>query len=430
MIRTLYRLLTAALYALLAPAVALFGGRSQKWRNRLGQGFKSATDENKAAIWAHAASVGEVKALATLMHAISAEYTTHSAVITVMTDRGFQTARKLFATNDRIKVFYAPLDAFASVRRTVAGLEPALMIFTETELWPNMTTVLRLRNIPYALINARVSEKSCRRYARFRGLFGPTLDGYARVIAQSLADADRFISLGVDPNRIKITGNLKEDARPAPLTPDERREIRESLGAGPADFVFVCGSVRPGEETGLLNVYQALANERPQVRLALAPRHDDLYDKVIAEAAARGIEVNRFSQGASPGEHDRLAITLVDVFGELSRLYAASDLSFVGGTMVDVGGHNVLEPPQAGAPVVFGPYTANVNEAAEAIIQERFGCRAQDWNELADVVRDSRDGRRQFARMDVTRPPDKNSATAFTLRELAPLLTAAGSLAG
>jgi 3-deoxy-D-manno-octulosonic-acid transferase len=259
-------------------------------------------------------------------------------------------------------------------------LDPAGLVLVETELWPNLVHETVRRGVPVAVVNGRLSAERMGRYRRFGGLFRPVLESLGRVGARSGEDAARFVEAGLPESRVQITGDLKYDL-PAPRSrPDDLRR-RFGIGNRP---VVVAGSTRPGEDDAVLDAYLAARAGRDDLFLVLAPRHPERAADALAAAKVRGLALHALTEGNEEraGASDGL---LVDAIGELSGLYGIGAASFVGGTLVPVGGHNVLEPAAAGSPVLFGPHTGHVREPADRLLQAGGAERVVDASSLGDA---------------------------------------------
>jgi 3-deoxy-D-manno-octulosonic-acid transferase len=312
-------------------------------------------------LWVHAVSVGEVQAAASLVRALRQRYPQLPLLLTTSTPTGRGRARSLFG--DEVGVRYLPYDLPGPVRRFLDRARPRLGIVLETELWPNLYRDCARRGVPLVLASARVSARSVRRYRWLGGLVRATL---ARVVvaAQSEADAARFTALGADPAQVRVVGNLKFDFELPPRTEAQGRALRATLGA--ARPVWVAGSTHDGEEELVLDAHARLRAARPDALLVLAPRHPPRFAAVAALLRRRGVAF--VARSTAQPVTATTEVLLVDTLGELVLFYAAADVAFVGGSLVPVGGHNLLEPAALGKPVITGPYTANAAPVARLLI--------------------------------------------------------------
>jgi 3-deoxy-D-manno-octulosonic-acid transferase len=355
---------------LLAPVVMAMEGWRALWnpdyrgqlRQRLGL---VAPEQRPGCIWVHAVSVGEVQAASGLIRALHRRFPEHHVVVTTVTPTGAQRVRALFG--DEVRHCYLPYDLPGSVARFLDRIQPRVAIIIETEIWPTLYRALGRRRIPLVLASARISQRSVGRYRQLASLFKETLSHGIVIGAQSAVDAERFRSIGASAERTQVTGNVKFDVGVPQSAIDAGLEFRAAHCA--ARPVWVAGSTHEGEEEQVLDAHAAVRAAHPQALLVLVPRHPPRFDGVHAWLARkRGLPgVARRSLGESPKPGD--AVYLVDTLGELNAFYAAGDVAFVGGTLVPIGGHNLLEPAVLGKPVLSGPNTYNAQEVADQLVQ-------------------------------------------------------------
>ena len=313
------------------------------------------------AIWVHGASVGEIRAAAPLVQTLHRKFPERPILVTTFSATGRRHARQLFG--DKVMVSLLPYDLPFFVGRFLDTVKPAVAVIMETEIWPNLYAACDKRKIPILLVSARMSARSFESYSRYGSLTCGTLKRLKAVAAQSEADAARFRDLGAAPERITVMGNLKFDVQAGPELKAAGQALRQRLFGGSG--VLVAGSTREGEEPILLEAFRKLRANQPNTVLVLAPRHPERASAVTAAIGAAGFGFRRLSMGESPvmpGE-----VLLVDVLGQLMKFFAAGDLAFVGGTLVPVGGHNLLEPAALGLPVLAGPYLENVKDVAQML---------------------------------------------------------------
>jgi 3-deoxy-D-manno-octulosonic-acid transferase len=369
--RWLYSLLLRIALPFAALAFLLRGWRSPAYRGslreRLGVSLPSRVDRP---LWLHAASVGEVRALAVLVRALHTDGL--PLLVTVGTPVGLARARELFAdlcvsTGAAFDVQSAPWDLPGSVQRFLRAARPQGAVFVETELWPNLVAVAAHAGLPLLLVSARLSVRSLTRYLRFAPrLMRDTVRAFAAVGAQTEVDRSRFIDLGADPAAVSVIGNLKFDLPVDAALPARGVALRERWASGRQ--LWVAGSTHPGEEDECIAAHNALLRQaraagRMPPLLVLAPRRPERFTAVAQWLAAQGQQVSRSSQGvvSSPD------VVLIDEMGSLMDWYAAADVAFVGGSMVPVGGHNLLEPASLGRPVLAGPHQFNAPEVAQQL---------------------------------------------------------------
>lgn len=308
-------------------------------------------------IWIHAVSVGETRAAQPLVAALRERYRDHRILFTHMTPTGRQTSTGLFG--DSVMRAYLPYDTPWAVRRFLDHYRPALGLIMETELWPNLVAACRRRGLPLLLVNARLSARSARRYARVPRLTHETLRSLAAIAAQGEDDAQRLRGLGAD--EVAVLGNMKFDVEPAPEQLALGRELRTRIGPRK---VFLCASTREGEEALILDAWQRSGD--PAVLLVIVPRHPQRFAQVAAMIAARGLPMQRRSDNAPVAPATQ--VWLGDSMGEMFAYYAASDAAFIGGSLLDYGSQNLIEPCAVGVPVLIGPSTHNFADAAAAAL--------------------------------------------------------------
>jgi 3-deoxy-D-manno-octulosonic-acid transferase len=309
-------------------------------------------------IWLHAVSVGETRAAVPLVAALKEHYPGHRILLTHMTPTGRQASEELFG--DAVQRVYLPYDYPFAVRRFLAHFKPAVGVIMETELWPNLVAACREKGVHLLLANARLSEKSARRYARFPNLTRSALQGLAAIAAQTEEDAARLTSLGAP--KVDVLGNVKFDILPPPEQLALGEALRGQIGARP---VLLAASTREGEEALL---FEALTKHPlGDALLVVVPRHPQRFDEVAALAAKAGLSVQRRSDDALVAA--RTQVLIGDSMGELFAYYAACDLAFIGGSLLDYGSQNLIEACAVGRPVLIGRSTYNFSHAAEQALE-------------------------------------------------------------
>jgi 3-deoxy-D-manno-octulosonic-acid transferase len=377
--RRLYGLLVHLAVPIAFAVVVLRGLRDRGYWQGLPERFGfGAAPRTRPSLWLHAVSLGEVTAAAPLVRALLARYPHTPLVLTTATPTGRARAQALFGA--AVDVRFLPYDTAASIDRFLGCIDPEIAVILETELWPNLFDGCARRAVPLLLASARISAKSAARYRRFAGLFAGML-GAVTVAAQTTADAERFIALGAEPRRTSVVGNVKFDIEVGPAVLERGQRLRsETLGSSRA--VWVAGSTHAGEEEIALDAHRVVLGNRPGTLLVLAPRHPNRFDAVAALLERRGCRFVR-RRGASPLPAD-VDVLLLDTVGELLEFYAAADVAFVGGSLVPIGGHNLLEPAAAGLPVLTGPSNFNAKEVASLLLS-RGGARSV--RDAADIAR-------------------------------------------
>jgi 3-deoxy-D-manno-octulosonic-acid transferase len=317
----------------------------------------------RPSIWVHAVSVGEVVAASSLVEALLRDHPDIPLVMTTATPTGAARVRELFG--ERVVHSYAPYDSPGSVRRFFRRMQPRLVIVMETELWPNMYAECGARGVPLVLANARISPRSVGRYRRFSSLFGAALAHGIVVATQSEQDAERFRLIGANPANVVVAGNLKADvALPGALISAGRAFRAEHARSRP---VWIAASTHEGEEKAALDAHAIVTTRVPDALLLLVPRHPDRFSAVAEQVAQRHPAFGRRTLGQGP--RDGEPVYLVDTLGELPMFYAAADVAFVGGSLVQVGGHNLLEPAALGLPVLAGPHNFNAEDIASILAE-------------------------------------------------------------
>ncbi|MEA3132760.1 MAG: 3-deoxy-D-manno-octulosonic-acid transferase [Gammaproteobacteria bacterium] len=406
----------------IAFAVVLWRGLGNRryWEalsERFGFGASSATPT----IWVHAVSLGEVTAAAALIRALHTRYPQWPVFLTTATPTGRARAHALFG--DSMPVRFLPYDTPGSMRRLVARVRPRLAIILETELWPNLFNECRRLGIPTILASARLSLKSVTRYQRFGGLFRGVFSDNTLVAAQSAEDAERFIAIGAHRDRTRIIGNVKFDMAIDPAVVARGLELRSAYW-GPRP-VWIAGSTHAGEEDLVLTAHAELQADVAGALLLLVPRHPERFQSVADLLSRRGFRFERRSSGNAV--RPDCEVLLVDTVGELATLYASVDVAFVGGSLVPVGGHNLLEPAALGVPVITGPYQSSGKEIAQLLLREGAALQVADAPQLtdglkqlfADPARRSRMGASGRHAVDVNR-----GSVARLLEFIEPILSA------
>ncbi len=358
MILFFYNLLLFAALLLGAPWWLFRMATTSKYREGVMQrlGFKrTGVVAGRPAIWIHAVSVGEVLAIGRLVKSLDESLSDFQIVISTTTRTGQQLARERFGKD---RVFYCPLDLPWAVSSVLNELKPQLFILAETEFWPNLLASCHRRGIPVAVVNARISDRSWPRYKKLRGVWKQFLQPLALVLAQTETDAERLRAIGCQGERVHTSGNLKFDVRAAADS-----AATQLLRAGAeGKRIVVAGSTLEGEEAALLAIWPELLGENSNLLLVLAPRHPERFSAVAALIDRSGRSWQQRSHWNAEAAQEKLGstqIVLLDSIGELASVYQLASVAFVGGSLVQAGGHNPLEPAQFGVPVLMGPSYEN-----------------------------------------------------------------------
>ena len=380
------RQLYTALFYLLLPAVLLrlywrgfkAPAYRRRWRERLG--FYDSGAEQTNVIWFHAVSVGEAEAAFPLIRSVLARFPDSRILVTTTTPTG--SARVQSVLGDQVEHVYLPYDLPGVVCRFLARFRPQLAVVMEKEVWPNLFAACAQRQIPLFVVNARLSERSAANYQKIPSLIGPALQCITQIATQTDEDRERFIQIGAEPTQLRVMGNLKFDVTIDAAVIESGQALKRDLFAG--RFVWMLASSHHDEEARLLSVYRSLKATIPELVLMIAPRHPERFQTVANLCRDSGLAVaTRSSSVAITAITD---VYLADSMGELKMLYAAADVAFVGGSLVPVGGHNVLEPAAVGVPVLFGPEMFNFKEIAERMLQENAAVQCNNIEEVAAAI--------------------------------------------
>ncbi len=385
----MWRLLYNILLLLVSPLVVAVLLAKQRCRRgfpaRIGFRVRPVADPSggsRPLIWIHAVSLGEVVAVTPLVKELHRLHPDHRLLVSTVTETGREAVEQRLAGIAEHR--YAPLDFPWAVARAIDCWQPALYVFVETELWPNLLWGLRDRGIPAILVNGRLSSRSFARQhvTGLTSFYRSVLQSLTLCLMQSDRDVQRIVALGADPSRVKRTGNIKFD-QPMPAAPVDA-SFRTSLGVGETDRLLLAGSTHAGEEALIVEAYRNIVVQHPSTVLMLAPRHIERSEDVAAMVAAAGLTAQRKSRLDSIGSGPRVII--LDTRGELARAYHEAAVAFVGGTLVPVGGHNLLEPAGWGTPVLFGPYTDHCAEIAVLLLESGGAVRVADAEDLARTI--------------------------------------------
>ena len=371
----LYNLILIVVTIILSPYI-LFklitvpkyrGGISQKL-GRVRKGVLRILN-NTRPIWVHAVSVGEVMAAHPLIRDLRKKYPHRKFILSTVTVTGNYTAKQRVPEADA--VFYFPFDYPWIVRRVIRMINPAIVLVAETELWPNFFRELKRQGIPSALVNGRISPKSYGNYLKFKSFFTEVFENVTLFCMQSEEDAARIQDIGASADKIMITGNLKFDQK----IPTAQQQ---PVAIAPGRKVITAGSTHRGEEAILLEIYSRLRKTHHDLVLIIAPRHPERFDEVCGLITSAGYVCQRRTRIKGPVRD----VVLLDTIGELRAFYSLCNIAFVGGSLVKVGGHNLLEPAAMKKPVIFSSYMFNFKEISEALIHAGGGIMVKDKEEL------------------------------------------------
>ncbi|MFI4936995.1 MAG: lipid IV(A) 3-deoxy-D-manno-octulosonic acid transferase [Candidatus Berkiellales bacterium] len=349
----------------------------RRWFERLGHVPLPPLED---VIWVHAVSVGETLAAVPLIHRFRSAYPKTPILITTTTPTGSERAQAAFKDllGKQIYHCYLPIDLPWTLHPFFQRIKPKLLVLMETELWPNLLHACYERHIPVVIANGRLSPLSAQRYQKLGPFMSWMLRPVCKVAAQSALDAKRFMNLGMAKDHICETGNIKFDLQLPTYLQEAGIELRAEMGKD--RIVWIAASTHEGEEGILLNVYQSLKKNFPKLLLVLVPRHPDRFNKVANVCMDKGFHVIRRSQKQPCVQ--QTDVFLGDTMGELPLFYAASDVAFVGGSLVAVGGHNLLEPAALGLPILTGPQLFNFVAISEMLLQAKGATVVRDEQAL------------------------------------------------
>jgi len=384
MVLTAYR----GAMAVVAGAAGMLGRvRSSRWQEvgeRLGKlpaGDRAAAT-SAPALWVHAASVGELQAIRTLLPGLRQRWPGRLLVVSTTTRTGLALAREIPEVHI---AFLLPLDARATIRPLLRTLRLDGFLFTETEIWPTLLTELHAAGVPALMVSGRVSERNVAKARWLRPLYRRALADVTCCM-QTEEDARRIVALGADQHRVHVAGSLKTAAQAIAPTPAVEA-VGRALGT-PARPVLIAGSTHEGEEAAALEAYRRALAVVPTLVLLVAPRHPERFTRageVIREAGMTPLRFAELAAGAAVPASGPVVV-LLDEIGTLASAYNLGRLAFVGGSLAPVGGHNVLEPARAGVPVLVGPHTANAAETVDALLDAGGGLRVESTEDFGDVV--------------------------------------------
>ncbi len=365
--------------------------KSPQYRQRIAERFGYINDISvEGPIWIHAVSVGEFIAAVPLIKKVMQQYPEHKILITTTTPTGSARVKDIFANQigHQVEHCYLPYDLPGSVSRFLNKTKPCLALIMETEIWPNLFAAVNKKNIPLYIANARLSKKSMLGYQKFPALVGEALANVDHICARDDSDCERFQTLifdegvneGADEvSKVSATGNIKFDIKIDEAQIEAGREFKNKV-LGKGRKVLVAASTHAGEDEKVLNAFNMLLKEYPDLQLLIVPRHPERFATVAELCEGEGFEVVTRSSGMSAKE---VPVYIGDSMGEMLLYFAASDVAFIGGSLVPVGGHNMLEAMAIGVPVISGAHVHNFQDIAENMVARTAGFLVDDENELA-----------------------------------------------
>ncbi|ENY72763.1 3-deoxy-D-manno-octulosonic-acid transferase [Aeromonas diversa CDC 2478-85] len=350
-------------------------GFGDRWAEHLG---RVPPTGQVSPLWIHAVSVGETLAITPLIRALKAERPDLPILLTTTTRTGADQAAKL---GDLVQHRYAPLDYPWAVAAFLESVRPRALWVMETELWPNWLAACGAQHLPVSIINARLSERSCRRYARFQGAFDTLSRPLTHLYCQHRDDAERFARLGIPAERLTVTGSIKFDMQFGNDVVEGGHALRAAIGPRP---VWIAASTHQGEDEQVLAAHRQVLTTHPDALLILVPRHPQRFDQVAALCDSEGLPCVRRARGELP--RASTSIYLGDTMGELPLMLGAADVAFVGGSLVGIGGHNLLEPAALGKPCLTGPAYFNFSDITRQLLEQGGAEVVRDAQALGEAV--------------------------------------------
>ncbi len=386
----LYSVALVIYFLILLPVVVYrrvrYGRAVGRLRDRFGRLPEPINCDHRPSVWIHAVSVGEVLTVRSLLLDVRAAYPAHRVFVSTTTSTGQQVARQLGDLVDG--VFYAPLDLAPFVARALDRIRPDLVMFVDTEIWPNWLRTCRRRGVKTTIVNARLSDQSYRGYRLVRFFMRRVFQHVDRVCAQTEAWGRRFVDLGLPPERLAVTGSLKFDALDVAATSAELHvgdRVLRYFAFTEGRSVLVAASTLDGEDEPVLRAFASLRETAPEMTLILAPRHPERVGAVEALARRHGFGTVRRSE-LEVDSTSGADVVVLDTVGELPRLFQLATLVFVGGSLVPSGGHNILEPAVFGKPIVFGPHMSNFAEIAALFIEKSAAVQVGSPQDLEETL--------------------------------------------
>ncbi len=344
-----------------------------------------AKSEGKPRIWVHAVSVGEVVAASSIVAAFKRKFPNSWLLVTTVTETGMRTARQRIRNSDAFA--FLPFDITPFPKWAMERVKPDVLVLTETELWGNLMHEAKKVGAKIALVNGRISDATFARSQTQLGkrVYSWLLSHLDICLMRSELDAERILKMGISPERVKVTGDVKLDQPQVKLSESVKASLRSELGLFSDHLLFIAGSTHEGEEEEILRAYQILSHHFPNLRLMIAPRHLERTERVIETVKSLGLTPVRRSMCIGKPLRQNEVLVL-DTIGELGSLYGLAAIAFVGGSLIPRGGHNIMEPVLHGVPVLFGPNVDNFRPHAELILREKIGFQVRDEKELVQFA--------------------------------------------
>ncbi|CAN2040418.1 3-deoxy-D-manno-octulosonic acid transferase [Candidatus Magnetomoraceae bacterium gMMP-15] len=383
----IYNLITGVLFIIFFPFFWLYarlsGCHFRGINQRIGL-YPNALKRNlngSPIIWIHAVSVGEAGLARLLINPIKSKLPDSCIIISTTTLKGYDFAQNIFKKS-KVKCIFAPIDFIASIFMAMRLFHPDILIFLETEIWPNWLVTARHKNIKTAIINGRISERSIKKYIKIKPLIKAALKNIDAFSMISLEDSKRIQFLGADPEKIKISGNAKFDLLTESVKPGTKIRIKNRLNLNENQSVIVAGSTRSNEEDIILNAFTKLKKFFPDLVLIIAPRHVERISKIISLVKSKQFSFKLYSHCTEKNKSRSEPVVIVDTIGELMEIYSAASIVFCGASLVPLGGQNILEPAVWGKPVIYGPFMDDFIEAKTLLESSSASVPVTDSNDF------------------------------------------------
>ena len=388
---------------LIIPLVLATDKRRKTVLHRLGlMPFPKAISQNRSRkrdnrpIWIHALSVGEVLSAVPLIKELKTCFKHQDIVFSASTKTGFEIANKLFK-KDVDSIFFFPFDLLFSVKYITGIINPAIVIIVESDIWPNFLFEMKKRHIPVVLINARLSNRSFKGYKRFSFIFNKLFLSFAKICTQSIEDARRFMLLGIPSNMISTTGNIKFDQPYDPVSEKEIEILKQSMNIQQVKKILMAGSTHEGEESILIDAFSRIRKDFADTVLILVPRNPERARSILKLCKSAGFLSILMKNFENIDEDEKFDVIVVDVIGILKRLYAIADVAFVGGSLVDLSGHNPLEPAAFSKPIIFGQYMSDFAHISQMLVDSGGAVQVENaeslYETIAGILSDSKKAR-------------------------------------
>ncbi|MDL1987351.1 MAG: 3-deoxy-D-manno-octulosonic acid transferase, partial [Deltaproteobacteria bacterium] len=375
---------------LIIPIILLSEKRRKTFLQRLGVKRLPGnilSKNNKKPIWIHALSVGEVLSSVPLVMKLKKRFKDKRIVFSASTKTGFEIANKLFKKNVD-SIFFFPFDLLFSVKYITGKIDPAIVIIVESDIWPNFLFEMKKRNVPVILINARLSKSSFKGYKRFSFISNQLFLSFAKICTQSIEDARRFMLLGIPSNMISTTGNIKFDQPYDPVSEKEIEILKQSVNIQPVKKILIAGSTHKGEESILIDAFSRIRKDFADTVLILVPRNPERARSVLKLCKSAGFLSILMKNFENIDKDEKFDVIVVDVIGILKRLYAIADVAFVGGSLVNIGGHNPLEPSAFSKPIIFGQYMSAFANISQMLVDSGGAVQVKNKNSLYETIAD------------------------------------------